>query len=295
MYSENEIKRVVERIQKLPTLPEIGRSILSLAADSDVSMEDMSNVINRDPSLAARVLKVANSPFYGMPRQVDSLQLALVILGLEEVRNLALGITLLRVIKDLDTHVSYDRKKFWIHSTGCGIVTRALGQKLGFQGKGTDFVAGLLHDIGKIIIDEYFGSKFVLIFNKTFAHKPPMLVAEREILGESHEMVGEWLAQKWGLPETICDAIEHHHDFPPPESWPALTDPKIAALSYIAEAICDRYEIGWDGDSGYNDVKDMNAWTALLSQQDRYTENDIDAILEETYKIFIDTSSHMLE
>ncbi len=295
MYSDNEIKRVVERIQKLPTLPEIGVEILRLAADPDVSMDDMSNVINRDPSLAARVLKVANSPFYGMPRQVDSLQLALVILGLEEVRNLALGITLLRVIKDLDTHVSYDRKKFWVHSTGCGIVARALGQKLEFCGQGTDFVAGLLHDIGKIIIDEYFGSKFVTIFNKTFVHKPAMLVAEREILGESHEMVGEWLAQKWGLPETFCEAIEHHHDFPLPESWPALKDPRIVALSYIAEAICDRYEIGWDGDSGYNDIKDMNAWNALLSRQDKYTENDIDTIIAETYKIFSETSLHLLE
>ena len=293
--SEGEIKSVVEKIQSLPTLPKVAIRIIDLASNPEVSMDELSGAIHQDPSLAARVLRIANSSFYGMPRQVDSLQLALVILGLEEVRNLALGITLLNVIKDLDTHVSYDREKFWIHSAGCGIVARAIGRKLQFRSHGTDFVAGLLHDMGKIIIDEYFGSKFILIFNKTFTHKPPMLEAEREILGESHELVGGWLAEKWRLPETLCEAIIHHHDFPSSESWPALKDPGVVALAYIAEAICDRYEIGWDGDSGYNDVKDKNAWDVLLSRQDRYTENDIDTILEETRQVFNEASLYLLQ
>lgn len=292
--SRSEVKSIVEKIEKLPTIPDAGMRIVELASDPEVSMDELSRAIFQDPALAAHVLKVANSPFYGMPRQVDSLQLALVILGLAEVRNIALGITILNVIKGLSSHVTYDREKFWTHSVGCGIVARILGCKLNFRGEGTDFVAGLLHDMGKIVIDEYFSSKFVLIFEKTFKHKPPMLEAEREILGESHEQVGGWLADKWRLPKTLCDAIACHHEFPSLAPWTTIKEPRLASLIYIAEAFCERYEIGWDGDSGYSDVRDRKVWDLLLSEQDRYTAKDIDTILTETLQAFSEARPHLL-
>lgn len=285
-YSKDQIKSNVEKIQNLPTLPKVAVRILEIASDPETSVKELSGAINQDPALASRVLKVANSPFYGMSRQVDSLQLALVILGLNEVRNIALGITILNVMKDLRSSVNYGREDFWIHSAGCGVVARILGRKLNFRGEGTDFIAGLLHDIGKIIIDEYFSSKFVAIFNKTFTHKPPMLEAEREILGESHEQVGGWLAEKWRLPEPLCDAIFHHHDLPLLEGWETVKNPKLVSLAYMAEAFCEHYEIGWDGDSGYSDVRNSEAWNVLLSQQKKYGEESIDTLLAETLQAF---------
>lgn len=293
--SESKIRSVVERIQKLPTLPEIGMNILDLAADPEISMEELSRAINRDPSLSARVLKVANSPFYGMPRQVDSLQLALVILGLYEVRNIALGIMILKVIEGLDTHVIYDREKFWIHSIGCGIAARILSRRLNMRGDNTGFAVGLLHDMGKIIIDEYFSQEFAQIHNKTLHDNCAMIEAEKEILGESHEQIAGWLVEKWRLPETLCEAVVHHHDLSPrAESGKALKDPKAAALVYIAEAFCHRHEVGWDGDSSCNDIEDKMAWEILLSGQDKYSHDDIGTILDETFQEFIEIPINLL-
>lgn len=294
-YGKTDVKSIVERIQKLPTLPGIGLSILDLADDPTVSMEEMSRVMCQDPSLSARVLKVANSPFYGMPRQVDSLQLALVILGLSEVRNIALGIMILKAIEGLDTHVTYDREKFWAHSVGCGIVARILGRKLDMRNEGADFIVGLLHDMGKIIIDEYFCEEFARIFDRAIIDGAAMREAEKEILGESHEPVAAWLGEKWRLPETLREAVLYHHGLPPPQNRPALKDPKMAALAYVAEALCDRFDIGWDGDSGQNDLEDRGVWEILLSGQDRYTLHDIDSILDETLREFGNSPMQILK
>ena len=172
-YSRNEIESVVERIRHLPTLPKVAMQIIDLASDPEVSMDELSRAIHQDPSLAASVLKVANAPFYGISRRVDSLQLALVILGLADVRNIALGVTILNVIRDLNPNEAYYGEKFWVHCAGCGIVARILGRKLNLRSEGADFIVGLLHDMGKIVIDEHFDSKFVFLFNKAFTHAPP--------------------------------------------------------------------------------------------------------------------------
>ena len=293
-YNKSEMKSVVERIQNLPTLPKVAMQIIELASDPDISMEDLSRVIHQDPSLAARVLKVANSPFYGMSRRVDSLQLALVILGLADVRNIALGITMINVIRSLNPNVGYYGEKFWVHCGGCGVVARILGRKLDLQSQGSDFMAGLLHDLGKIIIDKHFDSKFVFLFNKTFTHAPPVIEAEREVLGESHEQIGEWLAEKWRLPKTLCDAILYHHDLPSPELWASVKEPRLVSLSYLAEACCERYDVGWDGDFGYSDLRNEEAWDVLFSEQDRYTKKDVDSIINETLQTFSEARPHLL-
>ncbi len=284
--SESRLQAAVQNVQVLPTIDSVGLKIIEVASHPDVSMSELSQAIGQDPSLAARILRIANSPFYGISKQVDSLQLALVVLGLTEARNVALGLTLFSAVKKMGPGLEYEREQFWLHSAGCAMVTRILGQKLNFRGAGTDFIAGLLHDVGKIIIDRYFNSKFVQIFKKTFAHKPPMIEAEQQILGKSHEGVGAWLAEKWRLPETLRDAIAYHHDFP--AKWPetGLKDPRLASLSYIAEAFCELHQIGWDGDSGYSDLKDTAAWDVVLSQQSRYTSANIDEILNETLEEF---------
>jgi HD-like signal output (HDOD) protein len=293
-FDKKDIRAFVEDLQGLPTIPKVGMRIIELASDPEVSIEDLTAAMRQDPSLAARVLKVANSPFYGTARRVDSLQLAVVILGLNEVRTIALGITFFDVIKKFNPELSQFREAFWFHCAACGIISRILGRKLDVGGDGSDFIAGLLHDIGKIVIDACFSGKFVTVFNETFTHKPPMLAAEREVIGGTHEEFGCWLAEKWRLPQTICSAIAHHHTLPERPSSDLIDDPKLVALSYVAEAFCEHYELGWDGDDGESSLRREEVWDVLLSGQRAYTERDIDTILTETLQVFSEARPRLL-
>ncbi len=295
MSSEREqIEALLGSIDNLPTIPKMGMRIVELASDPEVSITKLSEAIHQDPPLAARVLKVANSPFYGVARHVDSLQLALVILGLNEVRTLALGVTFFNVMKSMNPEISLFRETFWFHSAACGIVARILGRKLDIRSEGADFIAGLLHDMGKIVIDACFGGKFASVFDKTFKDAPPMIDAEKEIVGHTHEPIGAVLAEKWHLPQSICDAIAFHHAFPTTDSAANLEDPKIASVCYLSEAFCQRYKIGWDGDSGSCDLRNSKAWETILSGQDKYTESDIDGIITETLQTYTEARPLLL-
>ncbi|MBI5115976.1 HDOD domain-containing protein [Candidatus Poribacteria bacterium] len=293
-HSRGQIKAKVDRIQTLPTMAKVGMRVIELASSQEVSMADLSRAIHQDASFAARVLKIANSPFYGMPRQVDSLQLALVILGLNEIQNIALGLSVFNVIRNMNSHPTRNREQFWLHSAGCGIVARILARALGLHAEGTDFAAGLLHDIGKIVIDEFFGEEFDLIHEKAATKNVCVLEAEEEVLGESHAHIGGWLAEKWQLPDILCGAIMCHHDSAKAPAGTFVKDPKIAALSYVAEGFCGCHEIGWDGDSRACDMKSPDAWDILLAGQSKRTRADIDAILEETLQAYRETRPQML-
>jgi putative nucleotidyltransferase with HDIG domain len=293
-YSTSELKHRVEKIQTLPTLSEVGLRIIKMASDPEISAAELSQVIQQDPSLAARLLKVANSPFYGMTRQVDSLQLALVILGLDEARNIALGLSLFEVIRNIDSHMSYDRRRFWVHCASCGAAARILARKVDFKADGVDFLAGLLHDLGKIIIDEYFRAEFSLIYGETITKRIPMLVAEREFLGNSHEKVGGWLVHKWRLPDTLKDAITHHHDFFTSPDSIEVKDPKLVSLCYLAEAFCAEYSLGWDGDSGCTNVREPAAWKNLIPGEKEVSKEAIERTLIETLQSFNESRNFIL-
>jgi HD-like signal output (HDOD) protein len=293
-FDEEQIRAAIDDICDLPTIPKIGFKIVELASDPDVSIEQLTNAINQDPSLAARILKVANSPFYGAARHVNSMQLALVILGLNEVRNIAMGVTFFNAMKSLSPKVSKYRETFWHHSAACGMVARILGRKLDIQSESTDFIAGLLHDMGKIVIDASFGSKIGPHLDKASKDSPPVIEAELELLGVTHEKIGAWLAEKWSLPDEICDAIAYHHEFASMESLNGIRDPKTVSISYISEAFCDTYKLGWDGDSGSCDLRNRRVWDVLLSGQNTYTPDDIGPIITETLQVFKEARPHLL-
>jgi HD-like signal output (HDOD) protein len=285
-FDEHQIKAAIDNISNLPTIPKTGMRIIKLAADPEVSIAELSIAIQQDPSLALRLLKVANSPFYGASRRIDSLQLAIVILGLKEVQNIILGITFFNILKNLKPEISRHREEFWFHCAACGMVARILCQKIGFKCSGTDFIVGLLHDVGKIVIEVCFGGKFVPVFDRTFTDKPSIMDAESEILGHTHEKFGGLLAERWNLPKTLCDAIAYHHALPSLASFDHLRDPRIVALAFISEAFCERYEIGWDGDFDGADLRNESAWNTLLGPQHTYTPHDIDNLITETLQIF---------
>jgi HD-like signal output (HDOD) protein len=144
-----KIRQEVEEIGALPTLPEIPMKILHLVANEDSSMDDISKIVERDPSLTANILKVANSPYYGVRQKIASLKLALAILGLNEIINIVTSISIVRLFPASRRDGSFERAKFWQHSFGCAAAVRMLARDLELETQGVEFVAGLLHDLGK--------------------------------------------------------------------------------------------------------------------------------------------------
>ncbi|MBN1418101.1 MAG: HDOD domain-containing protein [Planctomycetes bacterium] len=235
----SRIRRRVQSLGALPTLPTIAQEVLRIANDPASSMGDISRVVERDPPLASRVLKVANSAFYGLSRKVGSLNLALVLLGMKKVSHLVAGVAIFRAVEDSLAGRGIPRERFWAHSVSVSHVAAALGGRLGIRSDGEEFVGGLLHDIGKIVIDVCFHEEFLEVVRQGGPDGEPGYELERRMLGVDHGQVGRWVGEKWNLPGRICEAIGLHHE--PPEA--TMKDP-LAALLQTSDAIARIREPG---------------------------------------------------
>lgn len=232
----------VQSLGALPTLPAIAQDVLRIANDPASSMGDIARVVERDPPLASRVLKVANSAFYGLSRKVGNLNLALVLLGMKKVSHLVAGVAIFRAVEESLAGRWVQRERFWAHSVAVSHAASALGARLGFRSDGEEFVVGLLHDLGKIVLDVCFHEEFVEVLRRGGADGEPGYELERKILGVDHASVGRWVGEKWNLPGAICEAVGVHHH--PPE---AVLENRLGALLQTSDAIARTQEPGIAG------------------------------------------------
>ncbi|MHC4664321.1 MAG: HDOD domain-containing protein, partial [Planctomycetota bacterium] len=237
------LRKKIESIGGLPTLPKVAAEIIARVSNPDSSMKDISKIIHQDPSLAAKILKVANSAFYGLRQEVTTLQLAMVVLGLKKIMNLVASISIFSVFPTRAGRKAIEREKFWLHSAGTGTIARILAQRMELELDGEEFVAGLLHDIGKIVIDQYFHEDFLKILDLIEQGKDA-LEAENTVLGASHAEIGEWIAFHWRLPRSLIAAIRYHHD--PAQ---AGEHTMFAALAATANQLAIKKGIGFFGES----------------------------------------------
>lgn len=283
-----KVRREVEEIGALPTLPEIPMKILSLIADEDSSMADIAKIVETDPSLAANILKVSNSPYYGVREKVASLKLALAILGLNEIINIVTSISIVRMFPAPKRSTGFNRIKFWQHSFGTGCAAQMLSRELRFEMEGVEFVAGLIHDLGKLIIDQYFHPKLKEILLAQEKEEIEPTQAEVKIMGVDHATLAAWLAQSWHLPSTLVEAIEHHHR---PLDVLALTAPSrqpfLAAIVHLADILASEPDLGFtESSDSSQSFEDSLAWKIILAERPDLDRNSIDALKSkyETYK-----------
>lgn len=179
---------------------------------SGASMKKVAEEVQRDPTIATRVLKIANSAFYGLSRQVATLDLAVVLLGLRNVQSIVLGIGCLQILEGARLE-GYPGRGFRAHSFLCGQVARYLGRanRLPFQGE--EFVVGLIHDIGKLVLARAFPEDTEASVSELRAARGTDLIPmEKQVFGLDHCEVGAWCAKQWKLPVLMVDAIRRHHD-----------------------------------------------------------------------------------
>jgi len=199
----------IGNIKALPTLPAVLTRIIATTADPDASALELSRHIASDQTLAATLLKLVNSAYYGHYRQIDSVTGAIVMLGFHEVRNLALAATVFRTFPQ--GHPDFDRAQLWRHSLATAIAAEGISKMTGAGGGGS-FVAGLLHDMGKVAFDVVYPRLFRDAAHKAHAEKRFIRETELEVLGLTHAQAGGILAERWSLPIGIVEAVRFHHN-----------------------------------------------------------------------------------
>lgn len=238
------LRQVTEKIIGLPTLPTIVTQLIALVGDPKSSARQLAKLISTDQALTAKILKVANSAFYGFPRKIATIQLAIVVLGFEAVKNLGLSVAVLKRFSSGKEHRLFDRQRFWGHAIASAVAGQMLAKRFNYKVEAEAFVCGILHDIGKLILVEYFPNQFSEALEKAQTESLTIAEAEEQTLGVTHADIGGWLAEKWNLPQALVETIAYHHN---PSG---LENPEeLLLLVHLANALVRHRGIGNSGDS----------------------------------------------
>lgn len=247
---KTEILRKLEEIQSLPTLPQIVTTLNKALDNPNVNAEHIGRILNDDPAMMTKILKVVNSAVYALPNKVSSISQATSLLGFKSIKNIALATSVFSTFEISSEQTRFNREEFWRHSISVGIAMNVIYDYVRVNIKSiysSDVLhlAGLVHGIGIIIFEQFFHVKFVFAMIMAEREKISLLDAEEKTLGADHAQVGAWLGKKWNLPEHVIAAIRWHSD---PEKAPAeFTD--IVNICHTAKYICTLKKIGDYGDT----------------------------------------------
>jgi putative nucleotidyltransferase with HDIG domain len=286
MSEDVDIQKILGKIDKLPTLPFVVTALNDLIRNPQTSAADINKVIMKDPAISSRILKLVNSAFYGFSERISSISHAIVILGFNTVKNVALTASVFDMFaKEDDPSVQFDRKAFWLHALAVAATSRLLATKVRLPAAEDIFVAGLLHDIGKLVLDQYVHDVFVKVLKVTRQKNCLMKDAEAEVLnGINHSQIGAWLGMKWKLPTGLVQMIGFHHR-PMPDD--ALLKP-IACI-HLADILVRSLDIGFGGDQRIP-MLSKEAWGALGLRYE-----DIDVIMGKMEEELSDAEAFIAE
>ena len=233
------LDQLIAQAGGLLSLPGVVVRLNRLLDDPNTGASEIAAVIGKDPALTIRVLRVANSAFYGFSSKVDSLQRAVTVIGPEQVRDLVLASAMAHKFEGIPNNLM-SMEVFWRHSLYCGLAARMLAEQVVPEHAETVFIGGLLHDIGRLLVfnrlPEESHRAFLLTIDRGGATPPQ--VAEREVMGFDHAQVGGALAECWHLPSLLTECIRHHH-----EPGAAQRHPVEAAVVHIANTVAHMAEL----------------------------------------------------
>jgi len=217
------MQQLIARVEDLPTLPVVTSEILECLDDPDTPAAALANLISTDQALATRLLRLANSAYYGFPRRIGTINLAVVILGFDTVRDLCLSLLITDSFFRPSSELPLDMDAAWRHSMATAIASRMLLRSSGANVPGEGFVAGLVHDVGKLFLARYFPAEYSRVMGLTREEGMHLLTAEAEVFGLTHAIVGGWLLDEWNLPVWLVDSTRDHHGVSGEDEWGLLS------------------------------------------------------------------------
>ena len=241
---QDKVKQLIyDRINNLPTLPDMIQKVLSLVQDEKTTANKLGDLISYDQAISSRLLKVANSAYYGFPREISTIRHAVVLIGFEQVKSLSLGIAVSDVMKGTNNTASLMQDAFWNHSVGCSLAATIICKKLGKPDGEVAFTASLLHDVGKIILANFFSKEYKVVLEKVQEDGKSFVEIEEEVFGFTHADVGEWLCSRWKLPRSLASSVRCHHKVKEVEP----DNIHLTSVVHLADIVCRRAGIGNSG------------------------------------------------
>lgn len=270
------LREQIERIDTLPTVPVILKKLLGVIENPKVSLNEISSFISSDQVITSRVLKMVNSPIYGFPGRIYSVEQAVMLLGLNAVKGMLIGISVFDAMKKT-------MMGLWEHSVGCAITARKIAQRKGLKEPEEVSIAALLHDIGKVVLGLKFPKEYKNLIIDAETQEIFIFEAERNHFSIDHTDAGGWITSKWHFPKNLVEIIKYHHE-------PNLTKNVSvqAAIVHIADILVRARGFGFAGDN-FVPAINSSAWQAL-----DLSETDIKNILEETEELLEQAEDSLL-
>lgn len=236
---ELSIRNILNRVDELPEVPQTAMRAIQLLNDPDTDVGKLAEVISSDQALTAKVLRLCNSAFYGLSRKVTTISEAVMIVGFSSVKSLVLMITTQSTLNKGLLGYKLNAGEFWEHSIASAEISRSLALNLKHHEPEECFIAGLIHDIGKIVLNQYALPEVYKATNLHLNTKIPLYEAENKILGFNHAEIGAALAERWNFPPLLVESIKRHHSFEAllENEKPALLPTLVATSNLLASML----------------------------------------------------------
>ncbi len=232
MYLDKTLLEKLSRLNHIPTLPHILLQLIKTCNSDSGSLKEISGIIEKDPALSSRVLKLVNSAYYSKDNQIRNVEGAVIFLGTNAIKNIAICSSVHEVFQKVKSGAGFNLKHFWWHSLRCAILAKSIAKKQKFHDPEEAFLFGMLHDLGKIVLWINFPDQYSDLLKKRKG-QPELILAGETQLGANHAEIGAWLLKKWNFKHNIVDAVLcHHHSL-----YSMLTAPPLAQFIYVSNLL----------------------------------------------------------
>lgn len=264
-------KKLENVINFIPPIPAVIIELLRALEDENTNMGTIARIIAKDPAMSMNVLKVANSAFYRLANKVSTVDHAVNMLGVKEISMICVSCGAYKALKPPHDAGTFDVQEFWKHSVATGVIARSICKELSIGDRQTIYFGGLLHDVGKVVLDRFAHDVYKIVIQITHEECVPMIEAEKKIIGESHDVIGGLIMEKWKFPFILADIARFHHNI---SSSPEQALPSVAVCA-LADELARLQFFGFGGHKGGVILEDTEAFRALAGISPEMSNIDV--------------------